>query len=174
MCYKSLIFLTLCVATLIFIGCGGDEEIPIGEEVVVDKWIEPEDIGKNYTVGFPKVGDTVSLSTGGQYTMTKWSILDKRENGIFISTLVNVRENPENPGTFISDGEINRGYIVPEGDPIVSLYSKDLLLREGILNVGPHILINHPIRKHNNVQQWEGLTYMSYSVGIDREVHTLI
>ena len=28
--------------------------------------------------------------------------------------------------------------------------------------------LDFPVRKHNNVQQWEDLTYMSYSVGIDR------
>ena len=49
------------------------------------------------------------------------------------------------------------------------MYSKDLLLKEGISDVGPDRLKDHPIRKHNNVQQWGGdNSYLNYSVGIDR------
>ena len=47
----------------------------------------------------------------------------------------------------------------------MSLYSEDLL---GTLDVSPHRLKDHPIRKHNNVQERKGLGYMNYSVGIDR------
>ena len=105
MCYKSLSFLTLCVATVMFMGCGEMKKYPSGEEVV-DKWIEPEDIGKNYTVEAPNVGDTVLLSTEIQHTIEENDFVSKKVDDLFVSTLVNVRENPEDPGTCFYDREI--------------------------------------------------------------------
>ena len=163
-----LLFVVFFTATLFGCGAEEEEEIILGEEVVVEKWIDPTDVGKEYLVEVPKAGDTVFLSTGGQYTVTKFDVIDLRERGTFISTLTNVRPNPEDPDALIYDEEILRGYVVPEGPPIVSLYSEGLFLREGILDAGPDRLKDRPIRKHNNVQQLERMGGMSYSVGIDR------
>ena len=138
-----LLFVVFLIATLF--SCGVEkEEILLGEEVVVEKWIDPTDIGKEYLpeAEIPKVGDTVFLSKGGQLTITKSDVFDIRDRGTFIYTLTNLRPDPEDPGAFLYDEEILRGYVVPEGLPVVSLYSKDLLLREGFSDTRPH----HPQR----------------------------
>ena len=63
-----LLFVVFLTATLL--GCGAEkEEIILGEEVVVEQWIDPTDIGEEYLLEaeVPKVGDTVFLSTGGHF-----------------------------------------------------------------------------------------------------------
>ena len=162
-----LLFVVFFTATLF--GCGAEEEeIILGEEVVVEKWIDPTDVGKEYLVEVPKVGDTVFLSTEGQYTITGSDSVKLEEQGIFVSTFTNIRPNPENPGAFLYDARIPRGYVVPEGPPIVSLYSATLFYQEDIPIISFLQLKDRPIRKHNNVQQWESFKFLNYSVGIDR------
>ena len=179
MCYKSLIFLTLCIATLIFIGCGGDEEIPLGEEVVVDKWIEPEDIGKEYSVKEPALGDTVLLHTGEQYKIREfdvgqdfdsWQLIDGK---YFITTVI-LRPKPDEPNTFIVEDRIQKGYVVPEGPPIVSLHSWELLQALGIEDFNR--MKEFPVRSDNNVQQDEQNNSLRYEISIDRALpyHLLV
>ena len=168
-CRFVLFFVVFLTATLF--GCGAEkEDILLGEEVVVEKWIDPTDIGKEYLLEdeILEVGDTVFLSTGKRYTITESDAVEMKEQGIFVFTLTNMRPSSKNPGVLIYDAKIPRGYVVPEGPPIVSLYSEDLFLQEGIFDVGPDRLKDRPIRKHNNVQQWESATYISYWIGIDR------
>ena len=50
----------------------------------------------------------------------------------------------------------------------MSLYSDTLFSQEGIPVTSSLQLKGRPIRKHNNVQQWESLGALNYSVGIDR------
>ena len=127
-------FFVLLFVTATFFGCGAEEKIILGEEVVVEKWIDPIDVGKEYLLEaeVPKVGDTVFLSTGEHHTVEESSFIDLKERGTFISTLTNFRPNPKNPGTFLYSEKIPRGYVVPEGPPIVSLYSDALFYQEGI------------------------------------------
>ena len=163
-----LLFVVFLTATLF--GCGAEEEIILGEEVVVEKWIDPIDVGKEYLLEaeVPKVGDTVFLSTGEHHTVEESDFIDLKERGTFISTLTNFRPNPKNPGTFLYSEKIPRGYVVPEGPPIVSLYSYALFDKEGIPVISFLQLKDRPIRKHNNVQQRESFKFLNYSVGIDR------
>ena len=168
---RFFVLLFVVFLTAILFGCGVEkEEILLGEEVVVERWIDPTDIGKEYLpeAEVPKVGDTVFLSTGGQYTIAKFDSIALSERGIFISTFVNPRPNPKDPGSFFYDVEVSRGYVVPEGLPVVSLYSRDLLIQEGISDAGLDRLKDRPIRKHNNVLHLKHTTHMNYSVGIDR------
>ena len=71
-----LLFVVFFTATLF--GCGAEEEeIILGEEVVVEKWIDPIDVGKEYLLEaeVPKVGDTVFLSTGEHHTVEESTLL---------------------------------------------------------------------------------------------------
>ena len=133
------------------IGCG--EEVPTapGEEVVTDKWVDPKDIGKDYPVGEVKTGDTVTLSTGEQYTVGildfpnvdsdfDRDIIHSTDEGEFIETLF-FKVVPDEEKTWELIERIERGYIVPDGDPIVGIF-----LWEGILE--PFIRV----RKEDNVK----------------------
>ena len=35
---------------IVLIGCGADETPEPGEEVVTEKWVDPKDIGKEYSI----------------------------------------------------------------------------------------------------------------------------
>ena len=62
-----VLFFGICV--VLIVGCGiGDDPLLPGEEVVVEEWTDPVDIGREYTVNDVEnigPGDTVTLSTGG-------------------------------------------------------------------------------------------------------------
>lgn len=116
---KILLLLSL-IASCVLLGCGGDDPITPGEEVVADKWKEPKDIGKVYAVEEPKHGDTVTLDTGEKHTIGKWDIWGEREGGLFLTSLIGVPD-PRDPNAIFVTEEIEKGFVVPEGPPIVSL-----------------------------------------------------
>ena len=148
------------IALCALLGCGGDDPTTPGEEVVSDKWKEPKDIGKVYTVDKPKLGDTVFLSTGEEYTIGKFDHVAKREEGFFITTYVS-DPHPDEPNRFIVREKIERGFVVPEGAPIVRIFSP--FWNEDIRE--PE---DRQITKKNNIQE-DSLT-PSFDISIDRVV----
>ena len=107
---------------IVVIGCGEDVPTEPGEEIVSDKWIEPKDIGKEYSVREPKVGETVTLSTGEKYKITGADFTELTDEGLLLQTIEGF-PHPDDIAAFIATGTIERGYVVPDGDPIVSLVS---------------------------------------------------
>ena len=99
-----LLFVAFFTATLF--GCGAEkEEIILGEEAVVEKWIDPTDIGEEYVVKDVVHGDTVFLSTTSkQYTIGEFDSIDFTERGVFITTYI-VKPDPREPNLFIADEE---------------------------------------------------------------------
>ena len=71
-----VLFFVFVSAMFVLFGCGGDDIVP-GEEVVSDKWKDPKDIGKTYSVGEVKVGDTVILNTGESHVVKENNIIKK-------------------------------------------------------------------------------------------------
>ena len=114
-----VLFVGICICFSPLVGCGADEEvIAPGEEVEVTTWVAPTDIGGEYPVDDVEVGDTVLLSTGEQYTIGQFDGAVRGEWGLFITSYT-VKPDPEEPGTFIVLDQLPRGYVVPEGPPIV-------------------------------------------------------
>ena len=108
------------VVSLFVVGCGADEVLIPEEGIVVNQWEDPVDVGKWYSVGEVGVGDVVTLSTGEQYTVGKFDGIHWEEQKQFITTYI-VKPNPHKPESFVAEDEIQRGYVVPDGPPIVSL-----------------------------------------------------
>ena len=138
------IFLFLCIVFIgvsQLLGCGTDEDIMHGEEVVVEKWVDPVNIGKHYPVkGAVEPGDVVLLSTREEYTVGN---ADGIVDGVLVS--FGQRPDPDEPDV-VYGFTIPRGTIVPEGPPIVglSLYDSDSGQETGYLK---------PIRKNNNIHE---------------------
>lgn len=107
------------VSTLfVLFSCGGDDIEP-GEEVVSEKWVDPEDIGKDYSIKFEDIELDVPyrLDTGETVTFKGeiyGAILTENEDG---SPAVSKRFLDENGDPVLE----YLGTIVPEGDPIVTL-----------------------------------------------------
>lgn len=167
-------FFILSAFVLTILGCGGDEEeILLDEEIVAEEWINPVDIGKEYMIENVEVGDEVLLSTGGRRTVGDFDVIDSLGGGVFYLIAIEPAPTPEKPDLFEI---VDEGFVVPEGPPIVSLYSRDILLEKGIGHLSR--LIEFPIQKHNNVlrRDRELVRFLSYSVGIDRvlDYHLLV
>ena len=119
----KILFLPLLSLIMLcaLLGCGGDENVVAGEgEVVVEKWKEPTDIGKVYTVGEVKVGDTVTFSDGETYKVRKWDTIKTLEDGTTILSTVVGRQDANDPNFFWTD-RVEKT-IVPEGTPIVAMF----------------------------------------------------
>ena len=120
-----------------WIGCGAEVPSEPGEEVVSDKWIDPKDIGKEYSVDKVKTGDIVMLSTGETYqvrTFFRNENPEKIRNGVMVDA-IEIAENgdqiitshvfepvPNEPNVLREKEYIPRGTVVPKGDPIVTLF----------------------------------------------------
>ena len=157
-------------------GCGGDEVAAPGEEVVVSEWVDPTDIGGEYVVGEVKTGDTVTLSTGETYTIgplfsakenddllyagAMLDIINSEGDGRSLLTSATYKKNPDRPGDLLTDTYLERGYIVPEGPPIVFL-SIDERVPGGLGE-----LETVQVTGENNSQ--EDSVWLSFSIEIDR------
>ncbi len=128
-----------CRLTLIGILCIGlfacGEDVPTEPEVEVftDKWGDPIDIGKEYSIDDPKTGDIVHLSTGETYKVgvrprgkevshdnLEIDYIEPTDDGLLIYT--NIFEPvPGEDNAYIVINTIERGIIVPEGPPIVGI-----------------------------------------------------
>ena len=122
-CSMLIVFLGIS-----WIGCGEDVPTEPGEEIVTDKWIDPKDIGKEYSVPELDFGDTVTIETGERVTLTKNDFIlfkDRRGYSEQQPFLVTTKLKPDplqGEGWFIRE-RTERGFVVPEGDPIVSLWT---------------------------------------------------
>ena len=129
---------------LLFSGCGTDEVLTPGEEVVEDEWIDPVDIGKDYTVGDPKTGDVILLSSGERYEIGPLFLDENFElmrSGIMVDSIITEEDGsriiassvfeavPGEPNSLSLKERVLRGTIVPEGPPVVSIVG-DFLLGE--------------------------------------------
>ena len=108
------LFILACFSCLLF-GCGAGEIITPGEEVEIEKWIDPVDIGKTFKVGGVKDGDIVILETGEEHTVKFPDYIKKRDGKEFLMVLAPEQENP-NWVTMIE-----KGVAVPKGYPIVTM-----------------------------------------------------
>lgn len=97
----KILFLPLLSLIMLcaLLGCGGDDPIP-GEEVVSDKWKDPEDIGKVYTVGEVKVGDTVTIADGTTHKVKEVDTFKTLEDGTTILSTVVGRQDENDPNFF--------------------------------------------------------------------------
>ena len=156
-------------------GCGADEVAAPGEEMVVSEWVDPTDIGQVYVVGEVGTGDTVTLSTGETYTigpLLSRASLDLMRTGVVIDSIYVTKEgrklvssatykkNPDRPGDLLTDTFLRRGYIVPDGPPIVFL-SIDERVPGGLGE-----LETVQVTRENNSQ--EDSVWLSFSIEIDR------
>ena len=117
---------------IVLIGCGADETPEPGEEVVTEKWVDPKDIGKEYSIKIEdlKFDVTYTLDTGKTVTFKE----GRRGDGVqmtedgSIGAFITVPVLDDNGDPVLIDGNpVVRdeyiGNIVPDGDPIVSLVS---------------------------------------------------
>jgi hypothetical protein len=104
-------------AVVVLFACGGDDPEP-GEEVVVERWEDPVDIGKEYSVGEVKVGDTVLLSTGEEHVVGKYDFFEEKHGVEFLSIPIS-KPDPHGSGGSLIEWVPKR--VVPDGPPIVSL-----------------------------------------------------
>ena len=142
-----VLFFGICV--VLIVGCGvGDDPLLPGEEVVVEEWTDPVDIGKEYGVGDVEVGDTVTLSTGEQFQVGEFDTVDFMEGaGWLFTTRVPV---PDRPRVF---KPTQRGFVVPDGPPIV------------FIAVNAYKNVRDQVRKDDNIQDRVGL---SFAIKVDR------
>ena len=142
------------VGLLLLFGCGADEVLIPGEEVVVNEWVDPVDIGKEYGIGDVEVGDTVTLSTGELHTIRKHDLfIEKSPDGV-AATLHVFISKPIPYGSGGSLIEWNQITIVPDGPPIIFIgtdYERPLAVER--------------VTKSDNIQDRVGL---HFAIEVDR------
>ena len=129
--FQRLFFAFVSVMFVLF-GCGSDEdEIEPGEQVVVEKWIDPKDIGKTYSVKIEdiKFGETYTLDTGERVTLRDHGgdfVKISDDGSIQFFSEVPVLDDNGEPemvgGRPLMKGGVLFGTIVPEGPPIVAIF----------------------------------------------------
>ena len=120
----------LMFAGFVFCGCGAEVPTEPGEQVVSDKWIEPKDIGKDYSIDIEdlKFNVAYTLDTGKTVTFKEGRPGDgvqMTEDGS-IGAFIMVPDTDDQGNPRFLDGhpatkQVYIGNIVPEGDPIVTL-----------------------------------------------------
>ena len=169
-------FCSMVMMVFLAIGViGYGKEVPTapGEEVVSEKWVDPEDIGKDYTIKIEDIKFDVlyTLDTGKTVTFNEnrpGDVVKMREDGS-LGALVTIPETDAQGNPIVIDGlplfkQVDIGNIVPEGDPIVGFFvnvSVPAPELEDFLTRNVQTLVT----KENNVQD---ILPISYSIKIDR------
>ena len=119
MMFERITFLSIvCAVLTCLIECGAGEVLTPGEEVEVKEWMEPVDIGKTYSVGDVKRGDTVLLETGKEHVMGQFDIIGEDSDGREILIYLDLEE--ERDGVLLTV-EVPKGIVVPKGPPVVRI-----------------------------------------------------
>ena len=130
--FRSVSYVCFVLFALALGGCGGDEVAAPGEEVVTNKWKDPVDIGKEYTVKIEDIefGKVYTLDTGESVTFDASRLGDGvqvSEDGL-VQAFLMVPVVDDDGNRAMIDGlpvfeQKMVGVIVPEGPPIVSIWS---------------------------------------------------
>lgn len=157
--FRCVAFVVISFAVSLFLGCGADEELVPGEEVLVKKWVDPVDIGKDYIVNMDVVQSMkegpLLLDTGKAIDVTVGSGFAVRsvEDGVQVVSGVKVQRDG-----YVETVSQVEGYVVLEGPPIVTLHYLSFV-------VDGEWRSDVPVTKDNNVREYTGI---AYSVTIDR------
>ena len=121
-----------------------------------------KNIGEVYTVtvGDIDFGDVVTLATGKQHKVGKFDFIELTEDGALLTAYALVAD-PRQPVDLWVREEIFSEFIVPEGDPIVSIFSR-------FWNETLGEYEKKQVTEENNIKQ-DSIT-PSFDIRIDRAV----